>query len=61
MKRNSLLCLALHNLNHLAGNLDRIRKSIDITVHSGINTIAALRVLGKLSRAGLINSENGVR
>ena len=60
MKRNSLLSLALHTLIHMAGNVDRMLKSADIAVHSGIYTIVVRHVLGKLCRAGLINSKNGV-
>ncbi|MFK7835898.1 MAG: Rrf2 family transcriptional regulator [Sulfitobacter sp.] len=59
MKRNSRLSLALHTLGHMAGHPDRMQTSADIADHAGTNPVVVRRVLGKLRKAGLLESEKG--
>jgi len=59
MKRNSRLSLALHTLGHMAGDPARKQTSADIAEHAGTNPVVVRRVLGKLRKAGLLESEKG--
>lgn len=59
MKRNSRLALALHTLGHMAADPDRMRTSSEIASHAGTNPVVVRRVLGKLRKARLLDSEKG--
>ena len=59
MKRNSRLSLALHTLGHMAGHPTQMQTSANIAAHAGTNPVVVRRVLGKLRKAGLLDSEKG--
>lgn len=59
MKRNSRLSLALHALSHMAVEPERFWTSAEIAAHAGTNPVVVRRVLGKLSKAGLLHAKKG--
>ena len=59
MKRNSRLSLAFHALSHMAGEPDRFWTSGEIAAHAGTNPVVVRRVLGRLSKAGLLLAKKG--
>lgn len=59
MKRNSRLSLAFHALSHMAVEPERFWTSAEIASHAGTNPVVVRRVLGKLSKAGLLLAKKG--
>ncbi|MEM9207065.1 MAG: Rrf2 family transcriptional regulator [Pseudomonadota bacterium] len=59
MKPNSRLSLALHTLGHMAGDPEKVQTSAYIAEHAGTNPVVVRRVLGRLKKAGLLDSEKG--
>ena len=59
MKRNSRLSLALHSLCHMAKEPSRYWTSDEIASHAGTNPVVVRRVLGKLSKAEILNAKKG--
>ena len=59
MKRNSRLALAFHSLSHMAGEPDRFWTSAEIAAHAHTNPVVVRRVLGKLTKSGLLHGRKG--
>lgn len=59
MKRNSRLALAFHSLSHMAGDPERFWTSSEIAEHAHTNPVVVRRVLGRLTKAGLLTGRKG--